>query len=140
MTYYKKSRFKTKKPIRSFRDLQVYQTALQGSILIIKDVFPKIDSYPFKDRLINSCLAIPQIIAEAHSARFESNQAGIILLEKAMNLSNKMIVYLEQIQEIYLEEIDNILIQELIRRYVNNRRKILNLSRSWQKFMEKDKQ
>ena len=68
-----------------------------------------------------------------------SGVVGIILLEKAMNLSNKMIVYLEQIQEIY-EEIDNILIQELIRRYVNNRRKILNLSRSWQKFMEKDKQ
>jgi hypothetical protein len=130
-----------RKPVRSFRDLEVYQKALEGAVMVAKNFLPILEKvqYPLKEEMVRTSLEIPRFIAEAHSRRFDSNIEGIALLEKAMTDCNKMIVYLEQVRDIYPENIERILCEELIKKYMYNRVKILNLSKAWKKWAEEDK-
>jgi len=138
---YKKSRFRPRKPVRSFRDLEVYQKALEGAVMIMKNILPilKEVDYPLRDGMIQCSLGIPLLIAEAHSARFDSKPSGLELLNKSMASCNRMIVYLEQIRDIYSDKIERILIEELIKKYFYNRQKIFHLYKAWEKFGERDK-
>ncbi len=139
--YNPKTRFRVRKPVRSFRDLEVYQKALEGAVMVAKNFLPILEKvqYPLKEEMVRTSLEIPRFIAEAHSRRFDSNIEGIALLEKAMTDCNKMIVYLEQVRDIYPENIERILCEELIKKYMYNRVKILNLSKAWKKWAEEDK-
>ena len=138
---YKKTRFQPRRPVRSFRDLEVYQKALEGAVAVAKNILPilKEQEYPLKQEMILCSLEIPRQIAEAHSARFDSKDTGLQLLDKAMSGSNKMVVYLEQVRDIYSDKVERVLIEELIRKYIYNRRKIFNLYKSWKRFIEQDK-
>ena len=138
---YKKSRFRPRRPVRSFRDLEVYQKALEGAVMVAKDILPilKDVDYPLRDEMALCSLEIPRFIAEAHSVRFDDKDAGLILLNKSMAGCNKMVVYLEQVRDIYSDKVEKVLIEELIRKYIYNRRKIFNLYKTWKRFIEQDK-
>lgn len=138
---YSKSNFRPKKPIRSFRDLEVYQNSLDSAVVIAKTFLPILEKaqYPLRDDMIRTSLEIPRIIAEAHSTRFESAVQGIALLEKAMTCCNKMIVYLEQVRGIYPEATDLNLCEDTIKKYSYNRTKIFRLSAAWKKWMGEKK-
>jgi len=137
---YKKSQFRPRRPVRSFRDLEVYQKALEGAVAVTKNILPilKEVSYPLADEMIKCCLDIPRMIAEAHSRRFDDQATGISLLDEAMINSNKMIVYLEQIRDIYGDEVEKVLIEELIKKYSYNRTKIFRLQKAWKSWLEKE--
>jgi len=137
--YYKKTRFTPKKPVRSFRDLEVYQKALESSVIVVKKLLPVLrdKDCPIKDKMVACALELPKIIAQAHSTRFDAKKTGLEILDDAMKSHNIMIVYLEQVRDIYSEEIDRIVVEELIRRYAWNRRKTFNLYKSWQRSLEK---
>lgn len=143
MAFHRKSRFRPRKPVRSFRDLVVYQKALEGGVVVTKKILPLLKEvdYPFKDEMVECSLEIPRLIAEAHSSRFETGKfSSLALLNKAMTGCNKMVVYLEQVRDIYSDEVDRVMVEELIRKYSYNRRKIFNLYKAWKRFMEKDKE
>ncbi len=133
---YKKSAFRIKKPIRSFRDLEVYQRANEAATEIITKIIPLLGegNSPIKDKLVECCLKIPESIAVAHSRRFEKgDEAGF--LEDALEGCNKAVVYLEQARDIYIKDIEGRAVcEDLIKRYILERRKIFNLYKAWQKF------
>lgn len=144
---YKK--FTPKKPVHKFTDLEVYQQTLAISVIIMKDVKPKLAKleYPFLENLINGSISIPLWISEAHSVRFDDHAIGLGLLEKVMSGCNKMVVYLEQAKGIYRPAaevargvehaetgLDSDLIDDLIKRYHDVRTKVFRLSKSWQKW------
>lgn len=137
MAYYQK-RFTPKKPIRSFQDLEVYQTTLAASVLVAKDVEPKLArlKYHLLDNMVNCSMSIPLYISEAHSIRFGDHQSGLLLLERAMAGCNKMVVYLEQTKGIFGDKLDIGLIDDLTKRYAEVRTKIFRLEKSWQKWTE----
>ena len=66
--------FTPRKPVRSFRDLDIYQKTLECSVLVVKDLVPVLETlnYAFKENLINCCMSVPLFIGEAHSLRFAS--------------------------------------------------------------------
>lgn len=133
---YKKSAFRVKKPIRSFRDLEVYQRASACATEVMTKVIPLLgegDS-PIKQRLIDCCLKIPESIAAAHSHRFEIGDE-LKLLDDALEGSNKVVVYLEQARDIFVKDIEGRAVcEDLIKRYILARRKIFNLYKAWKKF------
>src|SRR3989344_9108608 len=102
MTYYKKP-FTPRKPVRSFRDLEVYQTTLGCSVIMAKDIKPKLArlKYDLLENMTNCSMSVPLYIAEAHSIRFGDHKTGLLLLERAMAGCNKMAVYLEQVKGIF---------------------------------------
>ncbi|MCX6731440.1 MAG: hypothetical protein NTX55_00395 [Candidatus Parcubacteria bacterium] len=135
MTYYKRQ-FYPKKPVRSFRDLEVYQRTLECSAIIVKELKPVLAKlkYDFLESFINCSMAIPLFVAEAHSVRFASFNEGVNLLEKAMLSCNKMVVYLEQAIGVYGKKLPLELMEDLTRRYVEVRGKMFRLEKAWKKY------
>jgi hypothetical protein len=141
MTYYQNQnknfkQFTPKKPVRSFRDLDIYQKTLECAVIIIKDIKPKLTrlKYDFLDNMINCAMSVPLFIGEAHSLRFASFDGGVALLEKSMAGCNKMIVYLEEMKGVYGAKIDAGLVDDLIGRYADSRTKSFHLEKSWKRF------
>jgi hypothetical protein len=134
---YKKP-FTPKKPVHTFRDLEVYQKSMGCAVLVSKDLNAKLAKlkYPLLENMINCALSIPLYIGESHSVRFDNFAGGIGLLEKAMASCNKMAVYLEQIKGMYGSKLDGSLLDDLIGRYMENRGKMFRLEKSWKKFKE----
>lgn len=85
--------------------------------------------------MLPCALGIPHQVAEAHSLRFGDHTAAIVAIEKAMLNCNKIIVYLEQFRDICNTGIDWEVFDDLIKKYLYVRRKMLNLERSWKKYM-----
>jgi len=85
--------------------------------------------------LINCSCMIPHLIAEAHSFRFGSQKECLILLEKVMLNCNKMVVYLDQARDICETGIETAQFEDLTKKYFYLRRRVLNLQRSWQKYI-----
>jgi hypothetical protein len=98
MAYYSKKQynFKPKKPVRTFRDLEIYQKTIECAVLITKDLMPNLvrQKYAYAERLADCAMSVPLLVAEAHSIRFADFALGVGYLEKAMASANKMIVYL----------------------------------------------
>jgi len=133
---YKKSAFRVRKPIRSFRDLEVYQSTAQYATEIMTKILPLLGegNSPIKDKLVDCCLKIPELIASAHSRRFEKGEE-LKLLDDALELCNKVVVYLEQVRDIFVKGLDErAASEELIKRYILIRRRIFNLYKAWRKF------
>ena len=135
MTYYKKQ-FTPKKPVRTFRDLEVYQKALDCSVLVSKDIMPVLVKlkYLYAERAGECALAVPLLIAEAHSLRFADFALGVGYLEKAMSATNKMTVYLEHAKGMYGSKLDTGLIEDIVTRYADVRIKMFRLEKSWKKY------
>lgn len=133
---YRKTRFRVKKPIRSFRDLEVYQRASQCATEILTKVVPMLEEgkSPIRDKMVETVLRIPEALAEAHSHRFEAKDE-FKMIETALECCNKAVVYLEQARDIYLKDTEGTaLCEDLIKRYILLRRKIFNLFKAWQQF------
>ena len=129
---YRKTRFKVKRPIRGFRDLEVYQRTSKCASEIMTKIMPGLEGIesPVKQKLIDSCLRIPELIASAHSRRFEKGDE-LELIDDCMEECNKTMVYLEQVRDIFADRIDGVLCEDLVKRYIYARRKIRNLQKAW---------
>ena len=129
---YRKTRFRVKRPIRGFRDLEVYQrTAKCASEIMIK-IMPGLQGSesPVVRKLTDSCLRIPELIASAHSRRFEKGDESRIM-DDCLEECNKTMVYLEQVRDIFAEKTDRAVCDDLVKRYIYARRKIRNLQKAW---------
>lgn len=133
-------KFTPKKPIRSFRDLEVYQKTLEGAVIFSTSIKPELITlqYDLLEGMTNCALSIPLYVAESHGMRFSDFRLAIATIEKAMLGCNKMIVYLEQVSGIYGTKLSVDLIDDLSRRYMDVRGKMFRLEKSWQKFRQAD--
>ncbi len=138
MAYNFQKTYSVKKPVRSFRDLEVYQKTLEASVIVVKDISDALSKLkcPFADELVKCSLALPVALSSAHSTRFGNHENSINMLERIMVGCNKMVVYLEQAKGIYGDKINGELVDDLIRRYADVRMKIFRLEKSWQKWYE----
>jgi hypothetical protein len=151
--------FFPKKPVKSFQDLEVYQRSLEANVFVVnalcagfyKNAVRSIKSKKLSKEmfdaqeiiiktLLNRACLIPHLIAEAHSFRFGAQKECLILLEKVMLNCNKMVVYLDQARDICQTDSDTEQFEELQKKYLFIRRKVLNLQRSWQKYMNMPKE
>lgn len=123
-----------KKPIRSFRDLEVYQNTYKASVIIAVRVLPKLpqsEKYDLKDQLSRSSKSIPRLIAEGFAKKHQ--KAGFQkYLDDAMAECNETIVSLEHVKDIYKIEID--LCDEMIDLYDKSARQLFKLAEAWDKF------
>lgn len=132
---YRKSRFMVRRPIRGFRDLEVYQRAKKCASDIMTKVIPALagSDCPVRNKLVESCLRIPELIASAHSRRFEKGDEEKIM-DNCLEECNKTMVYLEQAGDIFADKLDRAVCDDLVKRYIYTRRKIRNLQKAWAGF------
>jgi len=134
--YNTKRAFTPRKPVKTFRDLDIYQKTLECSVIVVKDIRLKLVTlkYPFVEGMVDCVMNIPLSIGEAHSIRFGDFALGMSLIEKAMSGCNKMIIYLEHAKGMYGSKVDASLIDDLIGRYAESRTKTFHLELSWKKW------
>lgn len=120
------NKYYPKRPVKSFRDLEVYQKLLAVSVAIAKRVK--------SEKVITMALDLPVKIAAAHSLRFGGQTRAIEALEEVMLNCNILAVYLEQYRDIKSKNIEVEFFEEQIKNLLTVRMKILHLQRSWQKF------
>ena len=132
---FRKTSFRVKRPIRGFRDLEVYQRTSKCAVEIMTKIIPALEGAesPVKQKLIESCLRIPELIASAHSRRFEKGDESKIM-DNCLEECNRVMVYLEQIRDIFAQKADSAVCEDLVKRYIYARRKIRNLQKAWEKF------
>jgi len=123
-----------KKPIKSFRDLEVYQNSYKAMLIVMKEVIPKLpesEKYDLKDQLSRSCKTIPRLIAEGYGKRHQ--RAGFQkYIDDAMGECNETIVSLEQCRDLYGIDKDNI--NKLVDIYDKTGRQLYNLGKAWTSF------
>jgi len=130
-----------RKPIRSFRDLEVYQNSYKAMLLVMKEIIPKLpnsEKYDLKNQLSRSCKAIPRLIAEGYAKRHQKSGFQKYL-DDAIGECNETVVSLEQCKDIYGKFLNKDLLEELIKNYDITGRQLYNLSLSWKNFKEKKK-
>lgn len=129
-----------KKPIRSFRDLEVYRNTYAAAIVVMTKIIPGLpnsEKYDLKDQLSRACKAVPRLIAEGYAKRHQ--KAGFQkYLDDAMGECNEMVVSLSQCRDIYERNIDVKLCDEMIKVYDISGRQLYKLSMSWTKFKKRE--
>jgi len=128
-----------RKPIRSFRDLEVYQNTYAASIEVITKVAPKLpkeEQYDLTDHLRRSSKAIPRLIAEGYSKKHQK-KGFHKYLDDALAESNEMIVCLSHVRDLYSKYVDPKLSERLIDIYDKSSRQIYKLANSWKDFRER---
>lgn len=134
-----------KRPIKSFQDLEVYQKLLAVATVTVKRIME--NSGKKQDELVKTIagkltdhlLALPVMLASAHSMRFSYPAEAIKKLEEAMLYSNLSVVYLEEYRDLGKHDIESEFFEEQIKALLATRSKILHLQFSWKKFMEQKK-
>lgn len=124
-----------RKPIRSFRDLEVYQDSYQASIVVITKVVPKLpkeEQYDLADQLRRASKAIAEGYSKKHQKKgFQK------YLDDALAESNEMIVSLSHVRDLYSSFVEPNLSESLIDVYDKSSRQIYNLAKSWHDFKER---
>lgn len=125
-----------KKPIRSYRDLEVYQKTYKACLVVIREIIPKLpdsEKYDLKDQLSRSSKAIPRLIAEGYAKRHQKSGFQKYL-DDTMAECNETVVSLSQSMDIYGKYIDAKLCEQLIETYDIVGRQIYRLRESWSNF------
>ena len=128
-----------KKPIRSFRDLEVYQTAYQAMLDVFTHVLPTLppeEKYDLTDQLRRSAKAVPRLIAEGHSKRHQ-RRGFQKYLDDAMTESNETGVSLSQAKDLYPFLVPVEMCERLMDVYDKISRQCYNLALAWDKFSER---
>lgn len=123
-----------KPKIKSFRDLDVYQSSYECSIIVITKLLVKLpasERFDLKDQLSRSVKAIPRLIAEGYAKRHQ--KFGFQkYLDDALAESNETIVGIEMCRDLY--QINPELCAELVDKYDKISRQLYKLAKSWSSF------
>jgi four helix bundle protein len=120
-------------PIRSFRDLEVYQNTYSASIEVISKSVPKLprtEQHDLGDQLRRSAKAVPRLIAEGYSKKHQK-KGFQKYLDDAMAESNEIIVWLSHARDLYSGYIDPKLCENLIDLFDKSSRQLYNLGTKW---------
>jgi len=123
-----------KQSMSGFYDLEVYRNTYQAALIVFRRILPKLpkeERFDLNSQLRRSAKAVPRLIAEAYSKRYQK-KGYQSLLDDATEESNETMVSLSQTKDIYHIEPD--LCMELINIYDKSSRQIQNLSFAWSKF------
>jgi len=126
-------------PIRSFRDLEVYQNTYSASIEVMAKIVPKLPKFEqddLADQMRRAAKAIPRLIAEGYSKKHQK-KGFQKYLDDAMAESNEMIVSLSHVRDLYSNYVDPKLCENLIDIYDKSSRQLYNLATKWKNFKER---
>lgn len=123
-------------PIRSFKDLDVYNNLYQTSLIVLKEIVPKLpeeEKYNLKDQIKRCCMSPCALISEGY-AKKNQKLAWKKYLQDAIGECNEMITHLSYVKDLYSNCIDPNLCQKLIEAYDIAGKQLYRLAESWQIF------
>jgi len=124
-----------KKPAYSFMDLDVYKTAYESSLVIMREIISKLpdrEKYKLSDQLQRSCTAICPIIAEGYAKKHQYKNWQKYL-DDAIGEANETIVHLSYCRDLYSDRLDKEMLNRLLDVYDKVGKQLHNLGKSWRK-------
>lgn len=128
-------RYRVRSPIKSFRDLEVYQKTIQLSNMIIGLEFLNEERFiDEKKEIKETAEKIPKLIAESYGDKFDSREFACKKLTLAVTLITNIITRLDILRDRFMEnkKVKDSL-DGLILKYTYQKRKVLNLRKAWEK-------
>ncbi len=126
------NRYRVRSPIKTFRDLVVYQKTIQLSNEITNLEFIKSEEDAKEIKLIAE--QIPKLIAEAYGDRFDSKELAHKKITDSITLITNAITKIDLLREKFSEHPESKeLLDKLLTRYQTQKRKILNLRKAWER-------
>ena len=128
-----------KQPIRSYRDLRVYQLTYEASIRVLTAILPKLpkeERYDLVDQLRRSVKAVPRLIAEGYAKRHQP-RGFRKYLDDAMAEVNETSVGLSQCKDVYYKYVDPKKCEELIRMFDIAGKQLYRLGEAWTNFRKR---
>ena len=122
-----------KSPVKSFRDLEVYQKTIQLSDEITNLHFLK-DAIFEKDKEEIKSIAekIPKLIAEAYGDKFDSKEIAHKKLTEAVTLITNAVTKIDLLRQRFSEDKEaKEILDKLLTNYQYQKIKILNLRKAW---------
>lgn len=123
-------------PIKSYRDLEVYQISYAASIEILVELLPKLpkeEKFDLVDQLRRSCKAVPRLIAEGYAKKHQF-KGFHKYIDDAMAEANETSVGLSQCRDAYSNYVDPILCDKLLAVYDRAGRQLYRLREVWRDF------
>jgi len=126
------SKYRVKSPVKSFRDLEVYQKTIQLSNEITNLSFLRKKEFE-KDReeIKDITEKIPRLIAESYGDKFDSKEISHKKLTEAITLITSIITKIDLLREKFQEKESKEILDKLLTRYQRQKIKVLNLRNAW---------
>ncbi|MEK6888045.1 MAG: hypothetical protein AABX14_03815 [Candidatus Aenigmatarchaeota archaeon] len=122
-------RFRVRSPVKSFRDLEVYQKTVQLSSEIALLAF--VDEKQ-KEEMTKTTARIPELIAEAYGDKYDSKELSKQKLTEAVTLITDMITKIDILREKFKDEREKKeTLDSILSRYHTQKIKVLNLRKAW---------
>lgn len=136
-------RYRVRSPIKSFRDLEVYQKTIQLSNEITGLEFLNEEKFiEEKKEIKETAEKIPKLIAESYGDKYDSRELACKKLTLAITLFTNIITRIDILRGRFSGNSDeNKKVKEaldgLLFKYTIQKRKVLNLRKAWQRVYTK---
>ena len=127
--------YRVKSPVKSFRDLEVYQKTIQLSDEITNLPFLNRTEFEQDNKEIKSISeSIPKLIAEAYGDKFDSRELANKKLTDSVTLITDAITKIDLFRQRFTENKESMeILTKLLTQYQHQKRKVLNLRKAWQR-------
>ncbi len=136
---YDYKKFRVKSPVKTFRDLEVYQEAIKLSAEIFNLSFSKkredLES-EIKTLKENSKL-IPKLLVESYGDKFSSMNVADKKLELAAQIANMIIAKIDFLNAVAEDDKLRDKLSEILKKYQRVKMKTINLKRAWDRVFKK---
>ena len=124
--------YRVKSPVKSFRDLEVYQKTIQLSDEITNLPFLKAGFDKDNEEVKSIAEKIPKLIAEAYGDKFDSKELANKKLTEAVTLITNAVTKIDLFRERFREDKSSKeVLDNLLSRYQTQKIKVLNLRKAW---------
>jgi len=134
-------KYRIRSPIKSFRDLEVYQTTIQLSDEITNLSFLNKEKFQHDNKAIKEIAeSIPKLIAESYGDKFDSKELAHKKLTEAITLITNAITKIDLFRERFAENQEaKEILDKLLTRYQTQKIKVLHLRKAWDRVFGSDK-
>lgn len=120
---YNRDKFRVRSPVKSFRDLEVYQKTVQLS----SEIEPL-----GNEEMTKASARIPELIAEAYGDKYDSKAISHQKLTEAVTLITDIITKIDILREKFRDDKEKKeILDKILSRYHTQKIKVLNLRKAW---------
>ena len=128
--------FRVKSPVKTFRDLEVYQqtTKLSADIFVLKIPAKRKNDKDVLDeigKLKEISKQIPRLIVEAYGDKFTDLELAGKKMEKSAYFTNMVVAKLDFLNALIDDEKFRTDASDILKRYQRVKLRIINLKRAW---------
>ncbi|MDP4008945.1 MAG: four helix bundle protein [bacterium] len=131
-----------RKPIRSYRDFDVYQNLYKAMLIVLKDIVPRLpkeEKYDLADQMRRGCKSAPALFAEGFAKRYQKKNWEKYLTD-CLGECSEMTHHLSVCIDAYPKYVSVEKCKEVLDLYDHSSKQLHKLRDNWRNFHEERSQ